>query len=93
MTGGRRNPPGNSDDLEEAFAIAVRDLAICLRGGRPNADLGCTDEFLYVGEWGLARDVMLELIDEGKVGLSDWAEESLARLRTVERRIAEHDKS
>lgn len=48
-----------------------------------------TDEFLSVGEWGLARDTLIEMIDEGKIGLSDWAEESLTRLRAVERRIAE----
>lgn len=50
-----------------------------------------TDDFLYVAEWGLTRDTLTELIGEGEIGLSDWAEESLARSWAVERRIAEHD--
>lgn len=90
MSGGaRKNAPAESDDLEEAFFTAVVDLVICLRGKTPNADLGMTDEFLYVGEWGLARDELMALIDEGNVRLDDRAKESLARLRAVEQRIAD----
>lgn len=82
-----RNPPVLSDDLGEACALAVRDLAICLRGYTPNADLRDTDGFLVVGEWKFAQDEMISCINDGRVTLGAWGRQSLGRLEAIEKRM------
>ena len=52
-----RNPLGSKDDDPESEVVnAMLDLVCCIRGETLNRDLGDTDHFVGVGEWGMALD-------------------------------------
>ncbi|WP_417674697.1 hypothetical protein [Roseibium sp.] len=80
--GGRWVPLASKEDDPDILTLhMVMDLVMCLRGTRPNRNLGMADEYIWAGEWELAVGEIDAVIGQEAGELTELEAEALRRVK------------